>query len=214
MITVDAFFKPDSNLRAQVDQLSNPSFQINTLPSSPEGNSTGNEFIMMEFNHQLDDIKIKHIIDDYQHILCILNTQELMKYKYLIQSYSINFIVKPYTKEELLMRMESILLKHNNNDDVLSYKDIKVFYKKHTVYVKNILVDLSHLEYNILKYFIKNKSSVITKEQLIIDVWHDDPKFFKSDKVRVAIFRLKSKLTANGASEYIKAKTGVGYLLA
>jgi len=213
MITVDTLFHNNSELDELFSNSYKQTIKTNVLEDIPEGNVTGNEFIIIEFNEQLSDMEIIKFVNGYQHVLCILDKEDLVKYKYLIRSYSIDFVVKPYSNEELFMRIENHLLKHNNSDDVTIYKNIKIFNKKNKVYIQNTLINLSHLEYNILNYFIKNKNSIVTKEDLITDVWKDDPKRFKLDKIRVAIFRLKSKLNVDEARDYIQAKPGFGYFI-
>jgi len=213
MITVDILNSHNSELHTLFEKSYNQTIKTNVLEDTPEGNVTGNEFMILEFNDQLTDLEIIKYINGYQHVLSILTKEELVKYKYLIRSYSIDFVVKPYSNEELLMRIENHLLKHNNNDDVTIYKNIKIFNKKNKVYIQNTLINLSHLEYNILNYFIKNKNSIVTKEDLITDVWKDDPHLFKLDKIRVAIFRLKNKLNVDEAKDYIQAKPGFGYFI-
>jgi len=213
MITVDILHNHNSELDTLFTQSYNQTIKTNVLEEIPQGNVTGNEFMILEFNDQLTDLEIIKYINGYQHVLSILTKEELVKYKYLIRSYSIDFIVKPYSNEELMMRIENHLLKHNNNDDVTIYKNTKIFNKKNKVYIQNTLINLSHLEYNILNYFIKNKNSIVTKEDLITDVWKDDPKVFKLDKIRVAIFRLKNKLNVDEAKDYIQAKPGFGYFI-
>lgn len=213
MITVDILFNNENGLSSLFEASYNQTIKTNILKELPEGNVTGNEFMMLELNDRLTDLEIIKFINGYQHVLVILTKEELVKYKYLIRSYAIDFVVKPYSNEELLMRIENHLLKHNNNDDVTIYKNIKIFNKKNKVYIQNTLINLSHLEYNILNYFIKNKNSIVTKEDLITDVWKDDPNRFKLDKIRVAIFRLKNKLNVDEAKDYIQAKPGFGYFI-
>ena len=213
MITVDIFFNQNSEFNNLFTKFYKETIKTNILKEMPEGNVTGNEFIIIEFNDALSDLEIIKLVNSYQHLLCVLDKDDLIKYKYLIRSYNIDFIVKPYSDEELLMRIETHLLKHNNSDDVTIYKNIKIFNKKNKVYIQNTLINLSHLEYNILNYFIKNKNSIVTKEDLITDVWKDDPHLFKLDKIRVAIFRLKNKLNVDEAKDYIQAKPGFGYFI-
>jgi DNA-binding response OmpR family regulator len=213
MITVDILFNDGDELSELFKSSFKQSIQTNVLHHLPEGNVTGNEFMIFEFDDELTDIDIIKLIDGYQHVLAILSNDELLKYKYLIRSYGIDFIVKPYSNEELCMRIENHLLKHNNNDDVTVYKKIKIFNKKNKVYIQDKLINLSQLEYNILNYFITNRNSLVTKEKLITDVWKDDPGSFKLDKIRVAIFRLKNKLAVGEAKDYIQAKPGFGYYI-
>ena len=73
-------------------------------------------------------------------------------------------------------------------------------------------VELTKLEFDLLRTLIENKSSVLSREFLLEHVWKNDD-FFQDKTVNVAINRLKQKIDPAKEKEYIKSIWGVGYSL-
>ncbi|MEA5026410.1 MAG: response regulator transcription factor [Erysipelotrichaceae bacterium] len=86
-----------------------------------------------------------------------------------------DYVVKPFSVKELMMRIQAILNrvnKYKNNMDV--FNTLKINYLAHVVTIDDVRVDLSPKEYKLLFYLAQNKNIALTREQIIIEVWGYD----------------------------------------
>ena len=122
-----------------------------------------------------------------------------------------DYLTKPYNMKELILRIRAILKRTNPTSlDKVEFKDITLDMKSRKVYVAKEEVDLTKLEFDLLKTLIENKNSVLNREYLLTHVWKDET-YFQDKTVNVAVNRLKKKIDPNGNKEYIKSVWGVGY---
>jgi len=123
-----------------------------------------------------------------------------------------DYLTKPFNPKELILRVKSILKRtYKKADGKLKYKDIKLDINNRKVFVNNHdEVTLSKLEFDLLLYLIKNKHHIITRDELLENVWGDDENT-QEKTVNVAINRLLKKLDPNKEKNYIEPVRGVGY---
>ena len=120
-----------------------------------------------------------------------------------------DYITKPFGVMELVSRVKAVLRRtHKSTKSVLSYRDITLDENRHTVLVADREVELTYKEYQILKYLMKNRGIVLTRDRLMELVWGYD--FEQGNRtVDVHIQSLRKKLDTAG--EYIKTIRNVGY---
>jgi len=124
-----------------------------------------------------------------------------------------DYVTKPYNMKELLLRIKAVLARTSpQNNALLSYRDLVLDLNAHTLHVDAKAVELTKLEFDLLRTLIENKSSVLSREFLLEHVWKNDD-FFQDKTVNVAINRLKQKIDPAKEKEYIKSIWGVGYSL-
>jgi len=124
-----------------------------------------------------------------------------------------DYVTKPYNMKELLLRIKAILARTvPENKSILSYRDLTLDLEAHLLHVEGKAVELTKLEFDLLRTLIENKKSVLTRDFLLEHVWKND-EFFQDKTVNVAINRLKQKIDPNKNKEYIKSIWGVGYSL-
>jgi DNA-binding response OmpR family regulator len=124
-----------------------------------------------------------------------------------------DYLTKPYNIKELLLRIKAILARTiPKQNSTLSYRDLVLDLEAHTLHVNAQEVELTKLEFDLLRTLIENKSSVLSREFLLEHVWKSDD-FFQDKTVNVAINRLKAKIDPTKEKEYIKSVWGVGYSL-
>jgi len=124
-----------------------------------------------------------------------------------------DYVTKPYNMKELLLRIKAVLARTSpQNNALLSYRDLVLDLNAHTLHVDTKAVELTKLEFDLLRTLIENKSSVLSREFLLEHVWKNDD-FFQDKTVNVAINRLKQKIDPTKEKEYIKSIWGVGYSL-
>jgi two-component system OmpR family response regulator len=125
-----------------------------------------------------------------------------------------DYMPKPYDPRELVTRIKTILrrtqgAKKDSKDESLFELNSKA---RHIIF-KNILLELTAAEFDILAILIQQKNSAVSREHLLYDSEHiDDNSSIKN--IDVIISRIRQKLSAiDSKNSYIKPVRGIGYLL-
>lgn len=120
-----------------------------------------------------------------------------------------DYVVKPFSPKELMMRVAAILKRTSNvSGDVFEYEGLKVDFAGRIVYVDGNKADLTPKEYDLLFYLVKNKGIALTREKLISNVWGYD--FFGDDRTLDTHIKLLRK-NLGTYSGLIVTLRGVGY---
>lgn len=121
-----------------------------------------------------------------------------------------DYISKPFSYEVFIARINNIVrkLKKEHFKDLIMGK-IKINQETHKVSVDNLDVELNNKEYSLLTYFLKNCNRVLTREQILCNIWGYD---FDGDirTIDTHIKTLRAKLSNCG--NYIKTVRGSGYM--
>ena len=125
-----------------------------------------------------------------------------------------DFITKPYNTQILLARINSILKRtyKESNTDILLYKELALDLFKDIAIFENQEVDLTKNEFRILNCLMKNKGKIVSRGDLMDDLWDLDL-FIDDNTLTVNINRLRKKLSEIGCSGYIETKRGRGYIM-
>ncbi len=124
-----------------------------------------------------------------------------------------DYITKPFNMDELLLRIRA-LLKRTKPDliEALQHRDLVLKEASHQVFVEGREVELTRLEFNLLRELMRNKQVVLSRDYLLEHVWQNDGGF-QVKTVNVAIKRLKEKIDPDKSRGYIKTVRGTGYTL-
>lgn len=123
-----------------------------------------------------------------------------------------DYVTKPFGMMELISRIKAVLrrsAKKNPADgETIEIGKIQINQKKHEVKVDGEVVNLTLKEYELLKRLMKNSNIVLTRDQLLEDIWGYD---FDGETrtVDVHVRTLRQKL--GSAGEQIETVRGVGY---
>lgn len=82
-----------------------------------------------------------------------------------------DYIVKPFEAVELLARIEVVLRRAGKSEMRLRYGDIRVDIERHTVTKAGVPIVLTPKEFDVLVFFMRNIDVVITREQLLSNIW-------------------------------------------
>lgn len=120
-----------------------------------------------------------------------------------------DYVTKPFSPKELMMRVAAILKRTSNvSGDLFECEGLKVDFAGRIVYVDGNKADLTPKEYDLLFYLIKNKGIALTREKLISNVWGYD--FFGDDRTLDTHIKLLRK-NLGSYSGLIVTLRGVGY---
>jgi len=122
-----------------------------------------------------------------------------------------DYVVKPFQKEELLARLNALV---RRSAGFISPKVCAGRYQldlsKKELSIDEQVVSLTHFEYNILEYLMRNSGQVVSKQQLMDQLYDDgdgDP-----NTLEVLLSRLRKKLDPSGTLQPISTIRRQGYI--
>ncbi len=139
--------------------------------------------------------------------LIVANEDEFKQSIDLIKNPKIEVISSNSDKEEVIARFQSLL--GDSSSEKIEFSDLIINLKTYEAKVENQLLDLTFMEYELLKFFVENQDNVWSREELLEKVWGYDY-FGGARTVDVHVRRLRSKL-GEKRSDWIKTVHSVGY---
>jgi len=122
-----------------------------------------------------------------------------------------DYIVKPFSMRELMLRIKAAFRRHDHDQpagDIMAFGEIVIDKAQHLVSSSGNEVELTSTEYKLLLYLAERLGRVVTRENLLQDVWG----YNNSGDTRTVdthITRLRGKLGVPG--DIIKTVRGFGY---
>lgn len=129
----------------------------------------------------------------------------------LLNAGADDYVVKPFSSEELIARIASVLRRPETAQKVIhSVGDITIDTSAHIISVKNKEIPLTLKEYSLLECFLRRPGDVFTREELCSQVW-DFNAMTMSNVLDVHMKNLRKKLEKNSNSSRFETVRGVGY---
>lgn len=156
----------------------------------------------------LKEIKSSKNLDHIPIIMLSAKESELDKVKGLDMGAD-DYITKPFGVMELISRIKAVMRRSlPKTVDEITFGPISISPDTRKVYVDEELIDLTFKEFELLLYLIENKNIVLTRDQLMNQVWGFD---FQGETrtIDVHIRSLRQKLKNH--SNIIKTVRNVGY---
>ena len=123
-----------------------------------------------------------------------------------------DYITKPYNPTILLLRIQNIFKRMENNRDDLFYDDIVVNPKKGILEKNGKVLELTKNEMIIFTYLLNNRGRIVNRDDLMTDLWNNN-EFINDNALTVNISRLRNKLQDFGLENKIETRKGPGYKL-
>ena len=124
-----------------------------------------------------------------------------------------DYLPKPFEREELMARVRALLRrKPPRGQAKLVVGDLSCNPDTREVFRGEREVELTNREFELLEYLLRNQKLVISKQQLLEDVWGYDP-LDETNTVDVFISNLRRKLEAGGEARILFTKRGAGYVV-
>ena len=139
--------------------------------------------------------------------LIIVNNKEFDQTVDLISNDRIQVISNKSRVSEVNARINSLL--GDSSAEKLEFRDLVINLKTYEAIIDGVLLDLTFMEYELLKFFIENQESVWSREDLLEKVWGYDY-FGGARTVDVHVRRLRSKL-GESRLDWIRTVHSVGY---
>jgi len=124
-----------------------------------------------------------------------------------------DYVVKPFDTDELMARVRALLRRMQPRRlEVLRFHDIEVVPSEREARRDGEQLELTAREYELLELFLRHPRQVLSREQILQDVWGFDY-LGDSNLVDVRIKYLRDKLEAGGRPRLIQTVRGAGYTL-
>lgn len=117
-----------------------------------------------------------------------------------------DYITKPFSAKELMVRMKKILLRQKKNT-ILKAQDISFDIDKMVVYKNEEKLELTSLELKILHMLFLNMNKVVTRNDIIEKIWEWTGNDVNDNTVTVYLKRIREKLQ----TDIIITIKGIGY---
>ncbi len=124
-----------------------------------------------------------------------------------------DYVTKPFAIEELLARIRAALRKSKQLNiirEVLTIADLTIDTSKRIVKRADKIIELTKREYDLLEYLVRNKGIVLTRDQILENVWGYSY-MGDTNVVDVYIRYLRSKVDDGFKTKLIHTVRGVGY---
>lgn len=123
-----------------------------------------------------------------------------------------DYIAKPFRPRELISRIRSVLRRCKKEQRILSCGDLKVNVASATVTKGEKELFLSALEYRLLLLLLQNKGQILTRNQLLEEIWDASGEYVNDNTLSVYMKRLREKIEEKPQSpRLLHTIRGIGY---
>lgn len=160
----------------------------------------------------MDGWQVCREIREYSRVPIIMLTaksderDELLGFELGIDEY----ITKPFSPKVLVARVEAIIRRANGveGEEKLEAGGIVIDKVAHVVTIDDKPIDLSFKEFELLSFFLENRSVALSREKILNHVWNYDY-YGDARTIDTHVKKLRSKMGSKG--DYIKTVWGMGY---
>ena len=125
-----------------------------------------------------------------------------------------DYIAKPFRPRELVSRIRSVLRRYGKEKTLVPLGGVMVDTEKGRVTRDGRDVYLSALEYRLLLVFLSHRGKVLSRSQLLEEIWDAAGDFVNDNTLTVYIKRLREKIETDPADpQIIRTVRGIGYMV-
>jgi two-component system alkaline phosphatase synthesis response regulator PhoP len=202
-------------------------YEVFTASNGITGLSTAREqnpdMIILDLNlPDIDGQQICKIIREELDLpILILSARDNVSDKVVCLEYGADdYLTKPFENIELIARVKAILRRSEKNEDqqpdcpdsVIIFHHIQIDKANRQVFINNEKVNLTPKEYEILVYFTDKTGQVLSRDDIVHDIWGKNSIYSWSRSLDVHIKNLRQKIEINPKNpDIIKTVSGVGY---
>ena len=189
------------NYQETLQKLANKKYQIILLDVMIHG---GNGFDMFHTIEQMSKAGIIYLtaLDDEEDIVKGLELG------------AEDYVTKPFHARELLTRIHKVLKRREKEEEKkITIQDVTIDLQENKVYKKGKeLLDITGLEYKLLRFLFENKGRTITRDEILEKIWDSEENFVNDNTLTVYIKRIRNKIeNPESKEQIIKTVRGIGY---
>jgi DNA-binding response OmpR family regulator len=126
-----------------------------------------------------------------------------------------HFVAKPYNPQILLAKISALLSRayENEGSRMLRMGALQLDLGKSEASMGAETAELTRNEMRILQILLESNGTIVSRDQMMNALWQTDS-FVDDNTLAVNVNRLRKKLQAIGAGDFLKTKRGMGYALA
>lgn len=124
-----------------------------------------------------------------------------------------DYITKPFHARELLSRIKNVL-RHTKklNEEEIKIENTTINLSTQKIYKNGKEIELTALEYRIILFMFENKGKIISRGQILANIWDNQEKYVNDNTLTVYIKRIREKIEDNiNEPKIIKTVRGLGY---
>ncbi|XCP84441.1 response regulator transcription factor [Roseburia hominis] len=123
-----------------------------------------------------------------------------------------DYVSKPFRPRELVSRMRSVLRRTGKATHIVQIRDLSVDVEKGVITRGEQEIFLSALEYRLFLVFLNNRGRILSRTQLLEEIWDIAGEFVNDNTLTVYIKRLREKIEHDAQNpEIIRTVRGLGY---
>jgi OmpR family response regulator NblR len=145
-------------------------------------------------------------------ILILVEEETIEERIAILEAGADDYFLKPYNKEAFLKSVNLYLQPTFTQREQLRFGDLVLDLTTRQVLRQDRAIDLTMKEFELLRYLMSNPHKVLSREEIIENVWGYDSKG-ESNVIEVYIRYLRLKIEGEGQKRLIQTVRGVGYVL-
>jgi DNA-binding response OmpR family regulator len=122
-----------------------------------------------------------------------------------------DYITKPFSFDEVMARLNAVVRRFKTVENEIMFGTSTLKLLTRELETNKSMVELSDKEFSLLKYFLQNRGTIISKQKLSEDVWVL-PFSTSSNVIEATVKNLRKKLESSTDKQYIKTAYGEGYI--
>jgi DNA-binding response OmpR family regulator len=131
-----------------------------------------------------------------------------------LESGADDYLIKPFALGELVARIRALMRRRRPMQAVaLQCGDLKIDVNTRTVTRAGVLLPLTRLEFEILKYLSLHQGHVVTREMLAREIWKETSFDALDNIIDVNMVRLRRKVDDSSTCKLLHTVRGVGFIL-
>jgi DNA-binding response OmpR family regulator len=215
------FVDDDADLRAIMkDNLEAEAYTVDVAPDGKKGSymARTNHYDLVILDYSMPEKNGAVVVQEIRGaglatpIMLLSVIDDVEKKVAVLESGADDYVGKPFAYAELSARIKAILRRPAEiKQEILSIGDITLDLSTHMVTQNGIALYLTHKEFNLLQYLVRNKNMVLSRSMIMEHVWNADSDPF-SNTIEAHITNLRKKLH-RGDREYIRNVPGRGYMI-
>ncbi|MBC6109786.1 response regulator transcription factor [Pedobacter fastidiosus] len=126
-----------------------------------------------------------------------------------------DYLIKPFKFAELFARIRTLIRRYSgvvSNDQIINIADLQINITAKSVQRNNNDIVLTATEYRLLEYMARNKSKILSRIDILENVWDIDFNL-GTNVVDVYVNYLRKKVDKNSDQKLIHTAVGLGYVL-